>query len=104
MVEAYILARVTWVETLSAFTRLHRESKIDSKVLTQTIDVFMTDWESQFQIVELEKLDYKKAGDLLKIYLYVPKTAFNWRVHLKFILFLLKLPHKHLHSSPQMIA
>ncbi len=61
-----ILARVTWVETLSAFTRLHRENKIDLNVLTQTINVFKTDWESQYQIVEIETSDYEIAGELLQ--------------------------------------
>ena len=61
-----ILARVTWVETLSAFTRLHRENRIDLNVLNQTINVFKADWESQFQIVEVKKSDYEKAGELLK--------------------------------------
>jgi len=50
-----ILARVTWVETLSAFTRLKRENRIDPNVLTQTINVFKADWESQFRIAEVEK-------------------------------------------------
>ena len=59
-----ILARVTWVETLSAFTRLKRENRIDPNVLTQTINVFKADWESQFRIAEVEKSDYEKAGEL----------------------------------------
>ena len=67
-VNKIILARVTWVETLSAFTRLHRENRIDMNVLTQTINVFKLDWESQFQIVEVEKSDYEKAGELLKMH------------------------------------
>lgn len=61
-----ILARMTWVETLSAFTRLHRENRIDLNVLTQTVNVFKEDWESLFQIVEVEKSDYENAGELLK--------------------------------------
>jgi hypothetical protein len=65
-VNKIILARVTWVETLSAFTRLHRENRINLNVLTQIINVFKSDWERQFQIVEVEKSDYEKAGELLK--------------------------------------
>jgi len=60
-----VLARVTWVETLSAFTRLHRESKVDLNMLMQTIELFKLDWDSQFQIVEVEKHDCAKAGELL---------------------------------------
>ena len=61
-----ILARVTWAETLSAFTRLQRECRIDLNALTQSIEVFKADWDSQFQIVEVEKSDYEKAGELLE--------------------------------------
>jgi len=61
-----VLARVTWVETLSAFSRLQRENKIDSSLMAQCIQVFKTDWENQFQIVEVEKSDFEKAGDLVQ--------------------------------------
>ena len=61
-----ILARVTWVETLSAFTRLHREKKIDPSLLAQNIQVFKRDWESQYQIVEVEKSDFERAGELVQ--------------------------------------
>ncbi len=60
-----ILARVTWVETLSAFSRLRRENKIDPDLLTQTIQVFRTDWKRQYQVAEVEKSDFEKAGDLV---------------------------------------
>lgn len=63
-----ILARVTWVETLSAFSRLRRESKIDPTLLAQSIQVFKTDWETQYQIVEVEKSDIETAGDLVQEY------------------------------------
>lgn len=61
-----ILARVTWVETLSAFSRLQRESKIDANLLAQTVQVFKTDWAAQYQIVEVEKSDFERAGDLVQ--------------------------------------
>lgn len=61
-----ILARVTWVETLSAFSRLHRENKIDPKLLAQTIQVFKADWEGQYQVVEVEKSDFEAAGNLVQ--------------------------------------
>jgi hypothetical protein len=61
-----ILARVTWVETLSAFTRLHRENKIVPSLLAQNIQVFKMDWESQYQIVEVEKSDFERAAELVQ--------------------------------------
>jgi uncharacterized protein len=69
-----LLARVTWVETLSAFARLHRESKINSSLLAQTINVFKSDWESQYQIVEVERSDYERAGELIQ---YHPLRAYD---------------------------
>ncbi|MBF0397661.1 MAG: type II toxin-antitoxin system VapC family toxin [Desulfobacterales bacterium] len=63
-----ILARVSWVETLSAFSRLRRDSKIDITLLNQSIQVFKTDWETQYQIVEVEKYDIEVAGDLVQKY------------------------------------
>ena len=54
------------METLSAFTRLHRENKIDPSLLAQNIQVFKMDWESQYQIVEVEKSDFERAGELLQ--------------------------------------
>lgn len=49
-----ILARVTWVETISAFARLQRENKINPQILQESIQIFKSDWETQFQIVEIE--------------------------------------------------
>jgi hypothetical protein len=61
-----ILARITWVETLSAFARLRREDKIDLSLLTKAIYIFKEDWESQYHIVEVEKSEYEKAGNLVQ--------------------------------------
>jgi predicted nucleic acid-binding protein len=61
-----ILSRVTWVETLSAFSRLRRENKIDADMLAQTVHVFTTEWESQYHIVEIEQSDIATAGHLVQ--------------------------------------
>jgi len=63
-----ILARISWVETLSAFSRLRRESKIDSTLLDQSNQIFKMDWDTQYQIVEIENLDIEIAGNLVQKY------------------------------------
>nr|VFJ53929.1 MAG: hypothetical protein BECKFM1743A_GA0114220_101224 [Candidatus Kentron sp. FM]VFJ54798.1 MAG: hypothetical protein BECKFM1743C_GA0114222_101444 [Candidatus Kentron sp. FM]VFK08900.1 MAG: hypothetical protein BECKFM1743B_GA0114221_100854 [Candidatus Kentron sp. FM] len=61
-----LVARVTWVETISAFSRLRRENKIDPVLLDRTIRIFETDWETEYRIVEIEGPDFDKAGDLVQ--------------------------------------
>nr|VFJ63863.1 MAG: hypothetical protein BECKDK2373C_GA0170839_111210 [Candidatus Kentron sp. DK] len=60
------LARITWVETISAFSRLHRENRIDPNLLDRTLQVFKADWETGYRIVEIEKPDFEKAGVLVQ--------------------------------------
>jgi len=61
-----IVARVTWVETISALSRLRRENRIDPDLLDRTIRIFKADWEAEYRIVEIEKPDFEKAGDLVR--------------------------------------
>ncbi len=63
-----ILARVTWVETLSALSRLRRENRIDETFLTRTVHIFDTDWQTQYQITEVDKSDIENAGKLVQKY------------------------------------
>lgn len=63
-----ILASVTWVETLSAFARLHREHRVAPELLLQTVQLFKTEWESQYHIVEVEHSDIRHAGSLVQRY------------------------------------
>ncbi|WP_417908776.1 type II toxin-antitoxin system VapC family toxin [Candidatus Electronema sp. PJ] len=61
-----ILASVTWVETLSAFSRLHRENRVDPELLAQTVRLFKTEWASLYHIVDVEQSDIKTAGRLVQ--------------------------------------
>ena len=61
-----ILARITWVEILSAFARLQRESKIDPAALMLVNQAFKFDWDTQYQIMELDKGLAEKAGGLVQ--------------------------------------
>ncbi len=63
-----ILARVTWVETLSAFSRLQRESRIDHDCMKRTIHIFTLDWKTQYRIAEVDKFIFEAAGNLVQKY------------------------------------
>jgi predicted nucleic acid-binding protein len=64
-----ILARITWVEMLSAYSRLKRESTIDEGALNIAIQAFEYDWDTQYHIVEFDKTLAEQAGELVKKYL-----------------------------------
>jgi len=66
-----ILARITWVETLSAFSRLQRESKIDHDCMKRTIHIFALDWKTQYRIAEVDKSTFETAGNLGILHLAV---------------------------------
>ena len=63
-----ILARITWVEMLSAFSRLKRESAIDDNALNIALQAFEFDWDTQYQILEFDKALAEQAGELVKKY------------------------------------
>lgn len=65
---ALIVARITWVETISAFARLKRESALLETDLDLTIRTFQFDWYTQYQIVEVDALLTQLAGQLLLNY------------------------------------
>jgi len=61
-----ILARITWVEMLSAFSRLKRESAIDENVFSTALQALKFDWDIQYQVVEFDKAMAEQAGELVK--------------------------------------
>lgn len=61
-----IVARIAWVEVLSAFARLQREGKIDPLDLTTTIQLFQYDWETQYQLVEIDQEVMETAGHFVQ--------------------------------------
>ncbi|CAK0780763.1 PINc domain-containing protein [Gammaproteobacteria bacterium] len=62
-----ILARITWVEMLSAFSRLKRESAIDETVFNIALQAFEFDWDTQYQIVEFDKILAERAYDSVQL-------------------------------------
>ncbi len=61
-----ILARITWVEMLSAFSRLKRESVIDDNAFNIALQAFEFDWDTQYKIVEFDKALAEQAGEPVK--------------------------------------
>jgi len=63
-----ILSHITWVEVLSAFTRLNREKKISEIDLDGSIEVFQYDWNFQYNSIEVDDFIIKSSGELVKKY------------------------------------
>lgn len=61
-----IVARITWVELLSALSRLQRMQNISSHHVTTSIGAFRFDWKTQYQVVELNEQITQHAGQLVQ--------------------------------------
>ncbi len=62
------LARITWVEVLSALSRRQREGFIDRPALIHIKDVFQIHVDRQYEILELSRPLTEAAGDLVMQY------------------------------------
>lgn len=60
-----IVARLTWVEVCSAFARLQRERALSGTDVNTAVRAFQYDWETQYQVVELDASVATSAGQLL---------------------------------------
>lgn len=63
-----ILSRITWIELVSALARLQREGKVNPNDVSSTVQAFRYDWETQYQLVEVDKELIETAGDLVQKY------------------------------------
>ena len=63
-----ILARITWIEMLSAYSRLRRESTLDETAFNIVLQAFEYDWDTQYQIIEFDKTIAEQAGEFVKKY------------------------------------
>ena len=61
-----IIARITWVEVLSALARRQREGSLSSTDLTRIAQTFRYDLDMQYQVVELEHPVIELAGQLVR--------------------------------------
>ncbi len=60
------VSRITWVEVISGLTRLHREGKMNAADFAATLQNFRYDWETQYQIVEIDPPFVEAAGLLIQ--------------------------------------
>ncbi len=61
-----VISRITWVEVLSAFTRLQRENKIDPANVTRMIQTFRYDWDTGYKVIETGRGIIEKAGEYIR--------------------------------------
>ena len=60
-----IIARITWVEVLSAFARRQREGSFSPTDTVKAIQTFRYDLDMQYQVVELSQTVAEAAGRLV---------------------------------------
>jgi predicted nucleic acid-binding protein len=60
-----IIARITWVEVLSALARRQREGSLASDGVVQAIHTFRYDLNTQYQVSELDPAVAEAAGELV---------------------------------------
>ncbi len=62
------IARITWVEVLSAFARRQREGSLTSADVAQVKNEFHSDLNTQYQVIELDVTVAERAGQLVEQY------------------------------------
>ena len=60
-----IIDRITWVEVLSALARRQREGSLSSNNVAKAIRTFRYDLDTQYQVVELDRMLTETAGQLV---------------------------------------
>ncbi|OQA18011.1 MAG: tRNA(fMet)-specific endonuclease VapC [Chloroflexi bacterium ADurb.Bin360] len=63
-----LIARITWVEILSALARQQREGAVTAVQLLQAVQSFRYDLDTQYQVVELTPDLAEYAGHLVRAY------------------------------------
>jgi uncharacterized protein len=62
------IARITWVEVLSALARRQREGSVSRNDVHRAIDIFAIHVDQQYGFVETDRLLTEAAGDLVRQY------------------------------------
>ena len=73
-----IIARVTWVEILSAFARRQREGTFAPADAAKALQSFRFDLDNQYQVVEVDRSLIESAGQLVASIRCGPMTLSNW--------------------------
>lgn len=64
-----LIARITWIEVLSALTRRLREGSLSPSNVEKAIQAFRYDMDTQYQVVELDRSLAESAGQLVRKHL-----------------------------------
>ena len=62
------VARIAWVEVRSAFARRQREGSITSTAATQLVQTLRSDFNTQYQVIEIDLTLIETAGQLVSQY------------------------------------
>lgn len=63
-----IIARITWVEVLSAFARRQREGSLTTTEVDELIQIFRSDLNNQYQVIDIDQTLVEMAGQLVNQY------------------------------------
>lgn len=61
-----LIARIIWVEVLSALMRRQREGSLSPSHVARAIQAFRYDLDTQYQVVELDRALAESAGQLVR--------------------------------------
>ncbi len=67
-----ILSRITWVEVISALSRLRRERKIGASPFSREMRAFNQHFRAEYHIQEFNQAVSKTAGELVQRHRFVP--------------------------------
>ena len=62
------LAQIAWVEVLSALARRQREGSLPARDISEIIQEFRIDLDTQYQVIKLDQTLCELAGQLLLMY------------------------------------
>jgi hypothetical protein len=63
-----LIARITWVEVRSALARRQREGSLTNTLVNQLVQIFRSDLNNQYQVIELDSTLAETAGQLVSQY------------------------------------
>lgn len=60
-----IIVRITWVEVLNAIARRQREGSLTITEVNETIQIFRSDLNNQYQVIDIDRALVETAGQLV---------------------------------------
>ncbi|MEG5000023.1 type II toxin-antitoxin system VapC family toxin [Microcoleus sp. B4-D4] len=60
------ISQITWVEVCSAFSRRQREGSLSFDEVNQLMGDFLTDFDNQYEVLEVDRTLIETAGELVR--------------------------------------